>query len=103
MFYEVGSLHDKGHARTAISAIRFAQAALHVHETCEPRLVTVLLSGMLELIMQAFCRPAYSTVKWPASRQTRFLHLRTSSNGDTGAEECRPVPTARKPVAYTAS
>ena len=32
-------------------------------------------AGMLELIMQAFCRPPYSTVKWPASRQTRFLHL----------------------------
>ena len=30
---------------------------------------------MLELIMQAFCRPPYSTVEWPASRQTRFLHL----------------------------
>ena len=62
-----------------------------------------LMVGMLELIMQAFCRPPYSTVKnkqtnfnvrvqdrksspvrsgpvrpavkWPASRQTRFLHL----------------------------
>ena len=26
--------------------------------------------------MQAFCRPPYSTVKWLASRQTRFLHTR---------------------------
>ena len=31
---------------------------------------------MLELIMQAFCRPPYSTVKWLASRQNRFLHTR---------------------------
>ena len=31
---------------------------------------------MLELIMQAFCRPPYSTVKWLASRETRFLHTR---------------------------
>ena len=34
------------------------------------------LAVMLELIMQAFCRPPYSTVKWLASRQTRFLHTR---------------------------
>ena len=41
-------------------------------------MVVLCVIGMLELIMQAFCRPPYSTVKWLASRQTRFLHARVS-------------------------
>ena len=32
-----------------------------------------------------------------------LLIVRTSGNGDTGAEECQPVPSARKPVTYRAS
>ena len=41
--------------------------------------------------MQAFCRPPYSTVKWLASRQTRFLHTR--GRGDA-ARVTRPVSVA---------
>ena len=32
--------------------------------------------------MQAFCRPPYSTVKWLASRQSRFLHTRVARRLD---------------------
>ena len=32
-----------------------------------------------------------------------LLPVRTSGNGDTGADECQPVPSAREPVTYRAS
>ena len=40
------------------------------------RRATACIYGILELIVQAFCRPPFSTLKWIASRQTRFLHAR---------------------------